>query len=898
MMKNHLYSYSFIAGFFMLIFNAANLIAQAPLACNRTNDSLELVSFYNQFDGDNWTDNTNWLVPGNSIDTWYGVEISAQGCVIGLRLDNNELAGNLIDFKLNNLRVLSLGNNDIAGALVNFSNMPLLDSLNLSGNLISGTLPDFNNLGNLATLDLSVNSIEGPIPDFSKLPKLETLSLYDNSLSGSVPDFTKLRNLGTMWIDGNKLSGTIPNFSNLPSLGSLYLGRNQFTGSVPTFTKLPNMFFLSYGESKFSGSIPQFTNMPKLWLLDISSCDLSGNIPTLNLPNLHTLYLRNNKLTGPIPDFSNVKLLDFLELGANQLTGSLPDFSNLPDLTSVWLYDNYFSGPITKTPFIKWYHIEGNKFTFSDLLAPGNTSTNYYYEPQRDFFTDTVIMAAKNKRLVVDLGIDQNITDNRYEIYLLDNDQLKFQFSQDSNKILFANPQASNSGRYIVKVTNPQLPFLELQSKTISLRICDIQKDSNELVKLYNSTGGNSWTNHNNWLVPGKRINEWYGIHTNNLGCVQSIDLSNNNLQGSIPLLDLNTLDTAIFANNALNGKIPEVKIPFIKTLNLSENQLSGPLPQTITNWNNIQNLNLSKNGLTGSVPPDLGDLCDLRSLKINDNKLKGQLPDNLTMLPNLEVGKVDFGNNDIDSLNDKFIWFCPFGDSIFRSNPAYDRFLGICNVKCSGKEFQSLKDFVWIEDTIKHLNCKLSNCEFTDVHAGFVNVRNVKVFYTFSRCYQVKGPPSEYKDEVKFYDCGGHLLEVVNNSEKNTFSTMYHAITQEDFDKLAYDIKWTCGQAINSSTNTKDHLNRLKKGHSYAFKLDFSPNPAVEKSTCSIPESFDTNPVIVLTNSLGQVFSVDFIKGPSSLELNLNKLQTGLYTVTVRSANQVYTGKIFVQKL
>lgn len=62
MMKNHLYSYSFIAGFFMLIFNAANLIAQAPLACNRTNDSLELVSFYNQFDGDNWTDNTNWLV--------------------------------------------------------------------------------------------------------------------------------------------------------------------------------------------------------------------------------------------------------------------------------------------------------------------------------------------------------------------------------------------------------------------------------------------------------------------------------------------------------------------------------------------------------------------------------------------------------------------------------------------------------------------------------------------------------------------------------------------------------------------------------------------------------------------------------------------------------------------
>ncbi|HMW39732.1 MAG: T9SS type A sorting domain-containing protein [Saprospiraceae bacterium] len=897
-MKKYLYSYSLIAGFFMLLIDSSNLIAQAPLACNRTNDSMELVSFYNQYDGDNWTNNTNWLVPGESIDTWYGVEVSAQGCVIGLRLDENNLVGKLMDLKLNNLRVLSLSKNFIEGELVNFSNIPLVDSLNLSDNLISGTLPDFNNLGNLVTLDISVNSIEGPIPDFSKFPKLVTLSLYDNSLTGSIPDFTKLRSLETMWIDGNQLSGTIPNFSNLPELGSLYLGRNNFSGTIPVFTKVPQMFFLSYGENNFTGTIPQFTNMPKLWMLDLSSCNLSGSIPTLNLPNLHTLFLRNNNFTGPLPDFSNVKLLDFLELGANQLTGSLPDFSNLPDLYSVWLYDNFFSGPIPNSPFVEFYHYEGNKFTFSDILASGKKSPNYYYDSQKDFYTDTVIMVAKNKPLIIDLGIDKNIKDNNYDVYLVDNGLLNYRFSQDSNKILFSNPQASNSGRYIVKVSNPRLPLLELKSKTISLRICDVQKDSMELVRLYNSTGGNSWTNHNNWLIPGKKINEWYGIHTNNLGCVQSIDLSNNNLQGSIPLLDLNTLDTAIFANNVLNGKIPEVKIPFIKTLNLSQNQLSGPIPQTINNWNNIQNLNLSKNGLSGGVPPDLGDLCDLRSLKINDNKLKGQLPDNLTMLPNLEVGKVDFGNNEIDSLNDKFIWFCPFGDSIFRSNPAYDRFLGICNVKCSGKEFESLKDFAWIEDTIKHLNCKLSNCEFTDVHAGFVNVRNVKVFYTHTRCYTVKGPPSEYSDEVKFYDCGGHLLEVVNNTDKNNFATMYHAITQEDFDNLAYDIKWTCGQSLNSSTSTKDHVNRSKKWRGVAFKLDFSPNPAIEKTTCVIPEFFETNPIIALTNNLGQVFSVDYIKGPSSLELNVSKLQTGIYTVTVRSANQFYTGKIFVQKI
>ncbi|MFN8331980.1 MAG: hypothetical protein U0T81_12325 [Saprospiraceae bacterium] len=63
---------------------------------------------------------------------------------------------------------------------------------------------------------------------------------------------------------------------------------------------------------------------------------------------------------------------------------------------------------------------------------------------------------------------------------------------------------------------------------------------------------------------------------------------------GSIPLLDLNTLDTAI-ANNALNGKIPEVKIPFIKTLNLSENQLSGPSHKPSPTGSHIQNLNLQQ---------------------------------------------------------------------------------------------------------------------------------------------------------------------------------------------------------------------------------------------------------------------------------------------------------------
>lgn len=51
------------------------------------------------------------------------------------------------------------------------------------------------------------------------------------------------------------------------------------------------------------------------------------------------------------------------------------------------------------------------------------------------------------------------------------------------------------------------------------------------LIELYKSTNGDSWINQKNWCSE-KPLNEWYGIKTNELGCVTSINLSNNNLTG------------------------------------------------------------------------------------------------------------------------------------------------------------------------------------------------------------------------------------------------------------------------------------------------------------------------------------------------------------------------------
>src|SRR4051812_46640296 len=59
-----------------------------------------------------------------------------------------------------------------------------------------------------------------------------------------------------------------------------------------------------------------------------------------------------------------------------------------------------------------------------------------------------------------------------------------------------------------------------------------ITADSTALVALYNSTDGDNWNDNTNWL--SGPVNTWYGV-TVNSNRVTSLDLSDNNLIGTIP---------------------------------------------------------------------------------------------------------------------------------------------------------------------------------------------------------------------------------------------------------------------------------------------------------------------------------------------------------------------------
>lgn len=73
------------------------------------------------------------------------------------------------------------------------------------------------------------------------------------------------------------------------------------------------------------------------------------------------------------------------------------------------------------------------------------------------------------------------------------------------------------------------------------------------LQRLYYDAGGKSWTNNTNWMT-GTSWNEWYGVTTDDKGHITGIDLSNNNLVGSLDLELPSTLTSFNINNNSIKN--------------------------------------------------------------------------------------------------------------------------------------------------------------------------------------------------------------------------------------------------------------------------------------------------------------------------------------------------------
>jgi hypothetical protein len=161
------------------------------------------------------------------------------------------------------------------------------------------------------------------------------------------------------------------------------------------------------------------------------------------------------------------------------------------------------------------------------------------------------------------------------------------------------------------------------------------QSDSLALVRLFNSTGGASWTNSANWLEGP--VTSWYGVLVSENRVIE-LSLRDNELVGYIPveLGDLSGLRHLDLYDNQLDGPLPVelANLPRLGYLNLGRNRLVGQIPVQLGWLPDLAVLFLQRNQLSGVVPSTLGDLSKLRSLSLSSNRIPGEIPG--------ELGKLD----------------------------------------------------------------------------------------------------------------------------------------------------------------------------------------------------------------------------------------------------------------
>jgi hypothetical protein len=110
---------------------------------------------------------------------------------------------------------------------------------------------------------------------------------------------------------------------------------------------------------------------------------------------------------------------------------------------------------------------------------------------------------------------------------------------------------------------------------------------------------------------------------------LRSLSVSNNSFKGTIPswLNNLPSLEAFLAADNKFEGSLPDLAgVKSVSYMDLSNNQLSGSIPSTFLKSVDEQEkivVDLSNNRIEGAVPRELARLSRM-TIHLNDNKISG----------------------------------------------------------------------------------------------------------------------------------------------------------------------------------------------------------------------------------------------------------------------------------
>ncbi|KAG7977994.1 hypothetical protein I3843_05G060900 [Carya illinoinensis] len=493
-----------------------------------------------------------------------------------LYLGTNTLEGN-IPSCLERFEDLDLSNNRLQGHLPSsiFSNQSKIMKFKVSGNLLEGVLSFsvFANASNLNLLDLSNNKLEVETESPSWVPTFQLGSLYLancslNKKNGHiVPTFISTQYLLYLLdLSDNSLEGNIPcQLLFSMNITNLYLSGNKIDGSFldcSTNGTSP-LKSLDISDNRIKGSLPKNIGylLPSLNLIDMSSNALEGNIPwsfgkipqslTRTGTQLMVLDLSNNKLQGPmLPKDANMTMLRTLHLSSNNFEGVIsPTILNSPDLALLDVRDNDLSGNIPE-----WLYDHSHLAT---LILSGNRFEGLL--PRR---------LCRMKTL---------------QVFDVSYNRLSGGIPSCLNNITFWNKSSLSVAYWKSYITK-----LILQHPNIF-----IEEDVQSIIAAE--------------ALPLFIKHRFYTFQGNPLYMMTSIDLSSNQLTGSIPS-EIGELSQLLF-------------------LNLSDNSLTGSIPISFQNLRSMESLDLSHNKLRGKIPSELVGLTSLSIFSVAYNYLSRRIP-------------------------------------------------------------------------------------------------------------------------------------------------------------------------------------------------------------------------------------------------------------------------------
>ncbi|KAF7147959.1 hypothetical protein RHSIM_Rhsim03G0025800 [Rhododendron simsii] len=525
--------------------------------------------------------------------------------------DNPFISGNLPDWlgQFKRLKYLDLSYNSFSGSIPqSLGTLSALEVLLIYRNQLNGTIPvSLGQLSSLKILDLSFNHLEGVVTEanFANLTILEELRIDSNFLTLKVisdwmPPFQvqSLRmgscKIGTgfpQWLRTQKkvslldisnasISGTLPQWLDEMPLQTLFLSDNLIGG--PIFQKFPSTLealFLSH--NLISGPIQKLP--PTLRQLDLSDNLISGPLPqniSEMVPNLETLSLAGNLISGLIPySLWEIPDLDDLDLSRNKLFGNLPRYKGwgaLSSLRIMKLSSNKLSGILPSSignfTSLEWLHLNNNSFYGELPSTLRNCTSLMVLDLGENRFSGSIPTWIGDLSLQV-LRLHKNMFIDNIPSQLCQMRRLQV---MDFGNNHFTGPIPRCFGNLSGMILD--------ESNGFYINIQWVETSMMQVIK-------------------GRELEftRW------NLELLVNMDLSRNNLVGSIPkeITNLSGLLGLNLSHNNLIGKIPE-KIDGLKSLeslDFSMNQLSGIIPQSISGLNFLSRLNLSYNNLSGRIP-------------------------------------------------------------------------------------------------------------------------------------------------------------------------------------------------------------------------------------------------------------------------------------------------------